>query len=156
MKSIFAAFGLAFAAVAATPGAAPATTFPVLTFIYAASGVYNSGTNGNGTATSVICTNLSGQTANVRWTFYNENGGASVPMTLAMANLKTQTVSTHLTNALNDVGLSMGTVKQGSVLIQSTQSGVFCTAMILDAAAVAPNGTDLHMVRFNAHPNTVE
>ena len=51
---------------------------------------------------------------------------------------------------------STGAILQGVVNVYSTQSGVFCTAMIMDSNATFPNGIDLHMARHNAHPGTVE
>jgi hypothetical protein len=47
-------------------------------------------------------------------------------------------------------------ISQGVVNIESTQSGVFCTAEVLDAAASAPTGIARHLVRVNPHPGTVE
>jgi hypothetical protein len=57
-----------------------------------------------------------------------------------------------------DEGLTTtGAILDGGIIaVQSTQSAVFCTAMIVDAAASTISGIELHMVRLNAHPGTVE
>ena len=151
--------GSAAAVIAVLP--AQATTFS-LRAIYVASGVYDSGDPSNvGTATSVHCSNLSGKTAQMRVSFYADNGvlaGGAASFTLA--NLATKTVSTHGTFFI-DISLGTSVIAQGVLNIQSTESGVFCSAMLIDAAggpgtADVPEGIDLHMVRYNPHPGTVE
>jgi hypothetical protein len=52
--------------------------------------------------------------------------------------------------------LVTGQLTGGVVNIESTESGMFCSAMLLDAAASAPHGVALHLVRVNPHPGTVE
>jgi hypothetical protein len=47
-------------------------------------------------------------------------------------------------------------IDQGAVVIDATESAVFCSAMIVDAAAIVPNGIELHLVRINPHPGSVE
>ena len=158
MKKLLAAFA-AVALTAVLP--AQATTFSLRT-IYVASGVYDSGDAGGlGTATSVHCTNLSGKSAQVRVAFYADDGafeGASSAN--ALANLATYTVSTHGTFFSESFPLT-GPITQGVLNVQSTESGVFCSAMIVDAAGGpgatdVPEGIALHMVRYNPHPGTVE
>ena len=56
----------------------------------------------------------------------------------------------------NEIVLDTGPIIQGFVSIYSTQSAVFCSAMIVDPTLIVPQGIDLHMVRFNAHRGTVE
>ena len=52
--------------------------------------------------------------------------------------------------------LIVGSLSSGTVNIEATNSGVFCTAMIVDAASGNVDGVDLHLVRVNPHPGTVE
>ena len=67
----------------------------------------------------------------------------------------TVTLSTHLVAYFTDATLATGGFNDGMLIIESTQSGVFCSAMIVDAAGPA-GGIALNMVRVNAHPGTVE
>jgi hypothetical protein len=43
----------------------------------------------------------------------------------------------------------------GVVNIESDQSAVFCSAIILDASAGVPSGFPLHLNRVNANPGTL-
>lgn len=52
--------------------------------------------------------------------------------------------------------MNTGSVLHGTVNIEATESGVFCTAMIVDADTAGPNGIALNLVRVNPHPGTVE
>ena len=45
---------------------------------------------------------------------------------------------------------------QGSAVIASTTTKLFCSAMLVDASTSTPNGIALHMVRRNAFGNTME
>ena len=159
-KSVFVA-ALAASAFVVAPTAS-ATTFPTLTTIYVASGVTNSeGAANTGVATVIHCSNVSGTTASIRFQVLNFNGlAAGAPITDTVPHGFTHTVSTHLTAAFTEDtpgALSPGVgIAQGAINIESTQSAVFCTAMIVDAAEIVPNGIDLHLVRVNPHPGTVE
>jgi len=74
-----------------------------------------------------------------------------------MGNGTAITVSTHNTNAHLELNsLVTGSVSPGVVNIESTQSGVFCSAETIDAAAAAPVGVTRNLVRVNPHPGTVE
>jgi len=148
----------AAAVIAVLP--AHATTFSLRT-IYVASGVYDSDNADDvGTATSVHCSNLSGKIAQMRVSLYGRTGVLEGATSFSLANLATQTVSTHAT-PFSEISLGTGQIVQGVLNIQSTESGVFCSAMLVDAAggpgaANVPEGIDLHMVRYNPHPGTVE
>ena len=141
---------------------AQATTFSLRT-IYVASGVYDSGdANGVGTATSVHCSNLSGKSATMRVSFYGAAGNFEGASNFTLTNLSTLTVSTHDTLFIESP-TNTGAIFQGVLNVQSTESGVFCSAMLVDASGGSPAGmTDvpvgiaLHMVRYNPHPGTVE
>jgi hypothetical protein len=139
----------ALALAASTP--APAITFPSLTTIYVASGVYDDGdVDDAGIATSVHCSNVSGQSAQVRVLVLDDFGGVEAAETRIIFNGATRTFSTHGASFL-ETPLNTGSVTQGVVNVESTQSAVFCSAMIVDAAS-SQNGVALHMVRVNAHP----
>ena len=155
MKTYLAA---ALAAILAQP--ATAITFPTLTTIYVGSGVTDTGSaTEDGVATSFHCTNVSGVAATVRYLVLHSNGAIAGSLTLSAPHGATVTASTHavflFTEGTNQINPTV-MVQQGGINIESTQSGVFCTAMIVDAAAAVPNGIDLHLVRVNPHPGTVE
>ena len=142
---------------------AQATTFSLRT-IYIASGVFDDGSAADaGAATTVLCSNVSGKTATLKVTFYGTGGtleGTAGPF--SVLNLHTWTFSTHSTFFSGEAIANTGAVQQGVLNVSSTESGVFCSAMIVDAASggptppFAPQGIELHMVRYNPHPGTVE
>ena len=139
---------------------ASAITFPSLTTIYVGSGVRDNGAGDiTGVATTFHCTNVSGVTVSIRYLVLFSTGAVAGAITLSAAHGATVTASTHDTALFSDTGNSIvpGTaVSQGGINIESTQSGVFCTAMMVDASALVPSGIDLHLVRVNPHPGTVE
>ena len=155
MRRIFTA-AIAVATLA-LPGAnyARATTFPAPTLIYLASGVNDTKFVQN-SATAVHCTNVSGQDAAVTWRFYSAAGAIKGDHTATVAHAATYTVATQNIISFSETIVDTGIINQGMVTVLSTQSAVFCTAMILDDSQNGPNGVDLHMVRFNPHPGAVE
>ena len=147
---------VALAAVLAQP--ASAITLSSLTTIYVGSGVYdNGGLTEQGAATSIHCSNVSGGATQVRVLILSPSGAIEGSLTVTVAHGETATVSTHGTLAFVEGSnlLSTGPVQQGVLNIEATNSAVFCSAMIVDAAAAIPNGIDLHLVRVNPHPGTV-
>ena len=158
MKRIFTAAIAAIALAGAIP--AKATTFPTLTRIYFAAGAMdNAANNPTWIATVVNCSNLSGQTASVRYQFRRADGTIAAGGTLLLANLATRTVFTEGGLAITSgTEFPTGSFFGGAVEILSTQSAIYCNAMLVDAAtpAVVPAGIALHLVRFNPHPGTVE
>lgn len=135
-----------------------ATTDP-LKGIYRVSGVRdNGGAINTGVATSFHCTNFSTVTENIRYLILNFNGIVVADVTATVASFRTHTASTHGTVMFNeDAFLSTGTViEQGFAIIQATSPKVFCSAMIIDAAAAVPNAVSLHMVRVSPVPGTQE
>ena len=153
MKKYLAA--VAFAAALAQPAAA--ITFSKLTTIYIASGVFDDGGDDQaGFATSVHCSNVSGQTAQIRFLILGVDGGVEAAHTFTpVPHGQTVTASTHET-WFQEGPLHTGAVAQGVVNVESTQSGVFCTAMIVEAVPGRLYGIPLHMVRVNSHPGAVE
>ena len=71
-----------------------------------------------------------------------------------VAHGATQLFSTHGT-LLQEIDMSSGGVA-GVVNIESTQSGVFCRAALVDAAAPFADSSAIELVRVNPHPGTVE
>ena len=146
---------LSVALVAALAQPAAAITFPSLTTIYLGSGVYDDGSAANaGFATTVHCSNVSGQTTQLRLLVLNRFGAVVATETFLLTHGSSFTFSTHQTGFV-DNSLDTGAVGQGVLNVESTQSGVFCSAMIVSAGSVA-SGVALHLVRVNPHPGTVE
>jgi hypothetical protein len=142
---------------AATP--APATAFPGLTTIYVGSGVYDDGGAANaGTATSIHCSNVSGVQVDVRGLVLDPLGAPiGAPGTETLAHGATVTFSTHSVDSFFDNhSFGTGALNKGVVNIEATNSGVFCTAMIINGAGNNVDGVQLHLVRVNPHPGTVE
>jgi hypothetical protein len=156
MKKYLAA--VALAATLAQPAAA--VTFPTLTTIYVGSGVFDDGNVDHiGEATSIHCSNVSGVSVQVRVLILNATGGIAGSLTRALVHGATETFSTHQTTIFIDGNgdLATGDVGQGVVNVEATNSAVFCTAAILDAAGDPPVfSMPLHLVRVNPHPGTVE
>ena len=155
-KSLLAA---AFAAVSlslAPP--AGAITFPGLSTIYVGTGAFDDGSPTNtGTATLISCSNVSGLTANVRILVLNSGGGIEAQQTFnAVATGTSLTAGTHQTQPIFESDLETGALSGGTINIESTQSGVFCTAIIMNAAGPVEDAVTLRLVRVNAHPGTEE
>ena len=156
MKTYLAATVLAVAL--AQP--AGAVTFPSLTTIYVGSGVFDDGgADDTGSATSIHCSNVSGASVQVRVLILGETGAVEGALTESLAHGATQTFSTHQTNIFADVDndLATGSVGQGVVNVETTNSAVFCTALTVNASlSNLVEGVPLRLVRVNPHPGTVE
>jgi hypothetical protein len=159
MRKSFAAF--AFAVFALVPPAT-ATTFPSLTTIYVGTGVFDSGHGDNaGTATVFFCSNVSGIAAQVRFVVLDNSANVVGNVTVNVAHGESTIAATHGVTVYEGeasmlVGI-FGRQTRGAVLnIESTQSGVFCTARIQGATLGAEEAVPLHLVRVNPHPGTVE
>jgi hypothetical protein len=155
MKKSLAAFALAAALVQP----ASAITFPSLTTIYIGAGVYDLKdypTAGTNTATSVHCSNVSGQSAQIRVLVLNASGTVAGQTTQAIAHGATVTVSTNEVGAYADEVLGLVNSNRGVLNVEATQSGIFCTAQIVDTAAALSTSSPLRLVRVNPHPGTVE
>jgi hypothetical protein len=149
MRKSFAA--VAFAVALIQPAAA--ITFPKLTTIYIGSGVRD---NASDVGTTFNCSNVSGVAAQVRFLVLSLNGQPLASETVTLAHGATRTGSTHdEATFATDFQLLTGQVGQGVVNIESTQSAVFCNAMITNTEAAA-TGIVLPLVRVNPHPGTVE
>src|SRR5215216_127602 len=139
---------IAVAAMAFVLPAHAATTDPIQ-IIYRTSGVIDSGSGPNlGVATSFHCTNLSGVTETVRIVVRESNGAVVGNVEVSLLSFHTVTFSTHLTILFSDIVLQMGPVIRGTAVVASTTTFIFCSAMIVDAAASTPIGISLHLVRF--------
>ena len=145
--------------LAMSAGAVSATTFPTERPIYVASGVTDSGDGADaGTATSVHCTNLGPANATVDIRFYRNNSTFAGHSKTVLLPMGTVTVSTHGVASFpnSTIATNANTILEGSLRVTSDQSGVFCSAMIMDASSTIASGIALHMVRFNGHPGTAE
>jgi hypothetical protein len=141
---------------------ATATTFPSFTTIYVITGIKDSGGADNtGAATAVQCSNVSGVTTTIRYLTLSASGTVLGTVTRNnVAHGETVENSTKGTFAYNNEGLDlipdMASISAGVLNIESLQSGVFCTAAIIDASNVVPIGVSPHIIRVNPHPGSVE
>ena len=103
-------------------------------------------------------TNASGLTAQLRFLLLGPGGNTLGSFNRSLPHANTVTASTHETNAYFDyIIMTPGVaITQGGIVIESTETGVFCTAITLDAGSSTPNGFPLHLVRINPHPGSVE
>jgi hypothetical protein len=147
---------LALAAAFAQPAAA--ITFPSLTTIYVGVGIVDDGSApANGVATVFHCGNVSGVSAQVRFLILDREGDIVGNHTATVPHGQNYSVGTNFVLAYNlHLNLDTGLVIQGVANIESTQSGVFCSAGAINAAAGFPDGVAVPLVRVNAHPGTVE
>ena len=154
MTKLFVAAALATALVQP----ATAVTFPTLTTIYVGAGVFDNGAADDaGAATSIHCANVSGVTVQIRALILDNTTAVAGNQTVTVSHGGSVTFSTHETAAFFDgANLETVLVSQGVVNIEATNSAVFCTAMQIDAGAIIPDGIDLHLIRVNPHPGTVE
>jgi hypothetical protein len=153
MRKSFAAFAFAVAATLAQP--ASAITFSKLTTIYIGSGVRDSWTEGT-MATAFLCTNVSGVTANIRVQVLFSSGNLANQVTFGVPHGQTRTVVTNqIATFINNHNLTTDNVAQGAVNIESTQSAVFCNALIMHRTNHA-EGVPLRLVRINGHPGAEE
>ena len=148
----------AVALAAALVQPAAAITFPSLTTIYVGSGVYDDGDDMfDGTATVVHCSNVSGQSVQIRALVLSSPGAVEGSSTQSVAHGATVSFATHAVSVYTSVPLLTGEVKQGVVNVEATNSGVFCTAMTINADLLEEVvGVQLDLVRVNPHPGTVE
>jgi hypothetical protein len=136
-----------------------ARAFPSFTAIYLFPGARSSTVmNNQGIQTSVHCMNTSNVTREVRFVARNFDATVLGISTISIPPFANRTYSTALTTIyLEDlVGNLSTTLRQGSIVVQSTGPTVFCNAVIVDAASSVPNGVTLTGVRFNAAPGTME
>jgi len=152
MKTHLAAATLA----AALADPAFAITFPALTTIYVGAGVYDSGNGFN--ATLIRCANVSGQSAVLRFLVLDNTGAvvASHSTNVVHGASALATTST-VAGVSGEIIVATGEQEAGAVLnIESTQSGLFCNAAIVDPTGFVRDGSSLPLVRVNPHPGTVE
>jgi hypothetical protein len=119
--------------------------------IYRASGVLDDGSAANlGTATVFHCTNYGKADTELRVILYNGTGVVVADMSLVVQNNITRSFSSHQTLAFEDyVWATPGPIKQGSAKIMSTSLNVACSGAVVPADAGIPQGTPLHLSRFN-------
>ena len=103
-------------------------------------------------ATVFHCADVSGQTASIRYQVLNTAGIGVGDFTTSVAHGARHTAATRDTAIFSEQVFTMGAITQGTVNIKSTQSGVFCSSMIVDPTTAGPNGMTLRPVRMNGHP----
>ena len=151
MKTMLTA--IALAATLAQPAAA--ITFPSLTTIYVGAGAFSVGNDLSGTATVVVCSNVSGVAASIRVLMLNDNGGIEGQATVTTGHGGSEVFFTHPIIPFGGEDLQTGSFI-GVINIEATQSGVFCTARIMNGEGPAQDAAPLDLVRVNPHPGTVE
>ena len=115
------------------------------------------GPDNTGTATSIQCSNVSGVSVQVRVLILGPSGGVEGQATDTVAHGATVTRATHLTSVWNDLSLVTGEVRGGVVNIEATNSAVFCSGVIHNAAlSNGLDGVPVRLVRVNVHPGTEE
>jgi hypothetical protein len=140
---------------------APLATGP-LQVIYRVTGLTDNGGAANaGVATSFHCYNGGAVPENISFSIRSAAGPViRVTPAITVASGATFTASTHPTVIFQDAGatqnLATGFIGQGTATIRATNTTVFCTAMIIDAAAANPLGVALHMIRSNPAAGTQE
>jgi len=159
MNKLFVAAALAV--TVAQP--AIAITFQSLTTIYVITGIKDSGTalDNTGHATAVQCSNVSGVTTTIRYLTLSATGAVLGTVTINnVSHGATIETSTKGTVAYDNETLDLlpdgVTLSAGVLNIESLQSGVFCTAAIIEASLENPVGVTPHIIRINPHPGTVK
>src|SRR5215216_33156 len=142
---------IAVAAMAFVLPAHAATTDPIQ-IIYRTSGVTDNGAS----ATAFHCTNLSAVTELVRVVVRHRTGEIAGNVEVPLPSFNTVTGSTRLTALFIGFSLATGIVNQGTAVVASTTTFIFCSAMIVETTASTPQGIALHLVRFNPMPDTTE
>jgi len=111
-----------------------------------------------GIATVFSCTNFSGAIETVR--FVTRDAGTSIKTNtpFSVSHLDTLTAPTHRVALYDAVlsNLSTGSVVAGTTAIAATSTNIICTAMLIDAANVKPDGVALRGIRFNPAPGSQE
>jgi hypothetical protein len=165
ITSVLAIVALATSATCALAGPLEGETAKVSSgraigmIIYKVSGVTSRGTTPlEGSSTAVICTNLSGSTVTMEmvWRDHDEAVVSNINFQLDVQDTKLYATK-HTEAFFEDVTpATPPEINQGFVVVRSTSRQVICSAMVVDAAAAAPSGIALHMVRYNAINGSVE
>ena len=132
-----------------------AITFPSLTTIYVGAGAFSVGNDLSGTATVVVCSNVSGVAASIRVLMLDENGAIEGQATVPTVHGGSAVFLSHEIIPFGGADLQTGSFI-GVINIEATQSGVFCTARIMNGQGPAQDAAPLDLVRVNPHPGTVE
>ena len=117
----------------------------------------NGGADNTGIATVFFCTNFSGVTENIRFVTRTDGGTLFGNVAFSINHLATKTAATHNTLSHNsEVSLNALGVNQGTTAIAATSTNIICTAMVIDAGALAPIGVALRGIRFSPVPGSQE
>jgi hypothetical protein len=159
LRSLLAAGPLFAAALAASVLCVPTARAQSFEVIYRISGVTDSGSGAqSGNATTFICSNYNNKNDSFRIRLYDWSGSIVADSTFDLPPNRTLNISTHSTTAFfDDAVLSPGqTIAHGLAVITATTTKMICSAMVVNAEAQAPVGIALHMVRYNAAPQSME
>lgn len=135
----------------------PQAASDALKVIYRVPGVRSQGSTDNaGAVTTFICSNYSDTNEKIALWFVRKGYPTPIKFEVLMLPRSTDVFSTKDTNSFGQYVLAMGDLSRTMAIILSSTTNLHCTAMIHNAATYVPVGIDLHMVRFNAHPGSVE
>jgi hypothetical protein len=139
------------------PSVSPQAATDALKVIYRVPGVRSQGTKDKvGAVTTFICSNYSSTSEKISFRFIRKGYPAPIDFAVIMLPRSTDVFSTKDTNSFGQYVLAMGDLSRTMAIILASTTNIHCTAMIHNAATYVPVGIDLHMVRFNAHPGSVE
>lgn len=139
------------------PGPASPVVGGTLVPIYLVPGVRSSGVDNSGAATSFACTVLSGVTETLKFRIFDSLGTLLIDQNVGVDSPKTQTASTNATQLFSELLLGAPLINPpGLGAIYATSNLVFCTAMLVDAADLAPKGIALHLIRYTPVSGTQE
>jgi hypothetical protein len=125
--------------------------------IYLVTGVRSSGVDNAGIATAFVCTVSSGATETIKIKVLDSSGTTVVDQDANINSPNTHTFSTNATQLFSGLNLSAPLINPpGTAVISATSNVVFCTAMLVDAANLSPQGIALHQIRFNLVSGTEE
>jgi hypothetical protein len=127
------------------------------TLIYRISGVEGSGVNYAGSGTIILCTNPTSNPVDVSTQIFKIDGTASGGlMARTFAAKQTSTFGTQFHNIYSENDVTHVSVSTGYALVKTSDTKVFCTALLLDSSASVPAGVPLHMVRYHPLSGTQE
>lgn len=128
-----------------------------LKIIYRVPGIRSDAAGSNsGSATTFLCTNYSSTEEKFEIRIFKSGISNPTIFEFILPSRTAEVVSTKGTVAFSELILPIGELELAMAVIHSSTTNLHCSAMVHNAATAAPVGINLHMVRFNAHPGSVE
>ena len=128
--------------------------------LYVFPGLFDNGGAGQmGVASVFHCSNFSAAPQTVQVVVFNYNATPVANMSALIGSTSTFTFATKDTALYSeDLILNTGAVYQGVGGILGSSPSIVCTAQVLDASTAihGPTGINLHGMRFNPQPGTME